>query len=331
MHVGKQFSFIAYLAWTKRELFVLFLFSLIPTVSYSLFHVKFLVFPLFVATIMGTTVAFVISFKNNAAYARLYEAQKLYAEIQSLSTYFGLQLKCLFNSENREKIDPYIPRLINQHVAWLTVLRYELRKEKVWENLKEGGNRDFSKFFRIFENEISLEAAIQPYLPQNNILVLMSKLNPATYCLQLQIECMKEIFDKDLISLKSFDELLLLINGFNVAQTNCFRIKNSPYPRNFYSITKYFLIGFMIVLPYSLVGELDKIGRVWLTIPVSVLISWMFVCLEKVGQNTTNPFEGGVNDVPITTISREIEIELKQMLEQSDIPEELKPINEILL
>ncbi len=88
---------------------------------------------------------------------------------------------------------------------------------------------------------------------------------------------------------------------------------------------------FLIVLPYSLVGEFNRVGHVWFTIPVSMLVSWVYICLEKVGQNTTNPFEGGLNDVPITSISRAIEIELKQLLDQPDVPEAIKPMNDILL
>jgi putative membrane protein len=47
------------------------------------------------------------------------------------------------------------------------------------------------------------------------------------------------------------------------------------------------------------------------------------VTLEKVGENSSNPFEGGPNDVPISFLSRRIEIEMRRMLgEQTDI----KPI-----
>lgn len=331
MHVGKQFSFYAYLQWTKREILVLFILALIPTILFSIFHMAFVVLPLFLATILGTTVAFVISFKNNAAYARLHEAQKFYSDIQSASNYFSLVIKSLLTSENKENLKDYIPQLIKQHVAWLTTLRYQLRKEKPWENLTEGGNRDFTSYYKIFENEMPLEAALQPYLSQQEILTLMTKRNPGIYCLQLQIQLIKLLAEKGFMDPKSFQFLETIINHLNIGQTYCIGLKNSPYPRNFYSITKYFLIGFLILLPYSLVGELAKMDRVWVTIPVSMLISWMFVCLEKVGQNTTNPFEGGINDVPISNISKSIEIDMNQILDQPDIPEEIKPINEILL
>jgi predicted membrane chloride channel (bestrophin family) len=43
------------------------------------------------------------------------------------------------------------------------------------------------------------------------------------------------------------------------------------------------------------------------------------------------PFEDGANDVPISQISRLIEIELREMLGESDLPQPLRPKNAIIL
>ena len=45
--------------------------------------------------------------------------------------------------------------------------------------------------------------------------------------------------------------------------------------------------------------------------------------MERIGESTENPFEGSANDVPITAISRNIKIDLLEML---DVPHQLKPI-----
>jgi putative membrane protein len=54
-----------------------------------------------------------------------------------------------------------------------------------------------------------------------------------------------------------------------------------------------------------------------------VVVGWIFLCLEKIGENSSNPFEGGANDVPISSIARQIEIEMRIMLGEQT---ELKPI-----
>lgn len=43
--------------------------------------------------------------------------------------------------------------------------------------------------------------------------------------------------------------------------------------------------------------------------------------MDKIGESTENPFGSNANDVPITTISRGIEIDLREMLDEKDIPE----------
>ena len=65
-------------------------------------------------------------------------------------------------------------------------------------------------------------------------------------------------------------------------------------------------------------------------VPFTVLISWIFFTMEKVSDSVEDPFEGGVNDVPISALCRMIEIELKQMLGSDDVPAPLEPIDGVL-
>jgi putative membrane protein len=57
----------------------------------------------------------------------------------------------------------------------------------------------------------------------------------------------------------------------------------------------------------------------------------MYVSLDQVGESTENPFEGAANDVPISQISRLVEIELREMLGETDLPPLLRARNEIIL
>ena len=74
-----------------------------------------------------------------------------------------------------------------------------------------------------------------------------------------------------------------------------------------------------------------KGNMVWLVIPFSVLISWMSTSLERVGESTENPFEGNANDVPISQMCRTAEIDLREMLGETDLPPPLAPRNNIVL
>jgi putative membrane protein len=54
---------------------------------------------------------------------------------------------------------------------------------------------------------------------------------------------------------------------------------------------------------------------------------WVFHTMERIGRVSENPFEGKSMDVPITTISRGIEIDLREMLDESpaSIPPPIEP------
>ena len=68
-----------------------------------------------------------------------------------------------------------------------------------------------------------------------------------------------------------------------------------------------------------------------LAIPFSALITWVFFLMEMIGDYSENPFEGTYNDVPITSISRAIEIDLREMLGEQDIPKPITSENGFLM
>ncbi|HYW49908.1 MAG TPA: bestrophin family ion channel, partial [Gemmatimonadaceae bacterium] len=116
-------------------------------------------------------------------------------------------------------------------------------------------------------------------------------------------------------------------------QGRCERIKNFPYPRQFATLNYWFIRIFVWLVPFGMLQEFRKLdtAALWLAIPFSVIVTWIFLALEKVGESTENPFEGSANDVPITALSRTIEIDLRQMLNETDIPKPLAAVNDILM
>jgi putative membrane protein len=84
-------------------------------------------------------------------------------------------------------------------------------------------------------------------------------------------------------------------------------------------------LAWLTVLRYQL-----RDRRVWESVS-SVLVSWMYGSLDQAGESTENPFEGAANDVPISQISRLVEIELGEILGETDLPPVLHERNEIIL
>jgi putative membrane protein len=111
------------------------------------------------------------------------------------------------------------------------------------------------------------------------------------------------------------------------------RIKNFPYPRQFATLNLVFVWLFILLLPFGIISEFIRVGddHQWLTIPVTVTVAWVIHSMDKIGEASSNPFEGGPNDTPITAMSRGIEIDLRDLLLEKDLPAPLTPVGNILL
>ena len=110
------------------------------------------------------------------------------------------------------------------------------------------------------------------------------------------------------------------------------RIKNTPFPRQYAFSSVVFVWLFIALLPLGLLAEFEKLGhgQYWMTVPFSVLVSWVFITIELVGHISEDPFEHRMNDVPMTALCRTIEIDLRQMLDETDLPPVIQPVNGVL-
>jgi putative membrane protein len=224
--------------------------------------------------------------------------------------------------------------LFKRHFAWLTALRYQLRETKAWEAINLKHNQEYrNQWFRVEEQDNKMSDALKLYLSEAEYNQVMSSSNKATQILALQSVHLKELLLQGLIEDFRHMELEKLLVEFYNQQGASERIKNFPYPRQYASLNLWFIKIFVFLIPFGMIQEFAKMGDayVWMTIPFAALSGWIFTTMERIGETSENPFEGSANDVPITTISRNIEIDLWEMLQ---IKHELKPVavqNNILI
>jgi putative membrane protein len=157
----------------------------------------------------------------------------------------------------------------------------------------------------------------------------------------LQSKSIKALYKKEEIAVLQFVEMERCIRDFFSQQAQSEQMKDSPYPRQYAIINTLFVWLFCALLPFGMLKDFERLNdivdgifkghMVWLVVPFSTLISWMYTSLEQVGESTENPFEGSANDVPISQMSRAIEIELRELLGESELPPPLQPINDIIL
>ena len=82
-----------------------------------------------------------------------------------------------------------------------------------------------------------------------------------------------------------------------------------------------------------MVSEFHELGEFgpWLSIPFTVLTSWVYIMMELVGDYSENPFEGLGNDIPMLSLCRTIEIDLLEMLGETDLPAAIQAKNGVLM
>jgi putative membrane protein len=128
-------------------------------------------------------------------------------------------------------------------------------------------------------------------------------------------------------------EMENILRSFYTLQGKNERIKKFPLPRQYANMSRYFVGIFILFLPFSMIPELMKVGELGLliSIPVTALIGWIYVMMEIVADYTENPFQGMANDIPMLSLCRVIEIDLKEMLGETDLPPSIQAKEGILM
>ncbi len=333
MHAGKGYRLLEFLTWTRRDLYVIVLISSIPVCCHQLLGWAWLAIPWLPVATIGTAVAFLIGFKNNATYARAWEARQIWGGIVNSSRSFGMMVRdyIIGTSPNADVRD--VRPFIQRHRAWLTALRYQLREPRVWETASADYNVEYRRNFIVPEWNAPLEEVLRPLLTDGEFQRVLASSNRATAILALQSEALRTLLHNNIIDtyqLISLEEHLALLVA---EQGKCERIKNFPYPRQFASVNQYFIRIFILLVPFGMIQAFADLVHhtVWMSIPFSVIVSWIFYSMEKIGESTENPFEGGANDIPMFALSRGIEIDLMQMIGEDHVPEPARPVNHILM
>jgi putative membrane protein len=318
--------------WLGRYVLILIIFNGIVAIAYGYFDFKFSLPGLF-TSVVGTAVAFFIGFKNNQAYDRMWEARKIWGSIVNDSRTWGMRIVNFAKSPESKK------ELIYRHIAWLYMHRQALLRPTAWEQVSADGiigdvAKGFSKKYGLgqVKDDISL-TDIRTLLSEEEAAYLKSVANPAVQLLHRQSADIKNL--KDSGAIDTFEHLQLenLLQNFNTYQGQNERIKKFPFPRDYSTMSRAFIYIFVFLLPFSLFPELLKIGpwEIWVGVPAAVLIGMLFFIMEDVGDYNENPFMATPHAMPMLSISRNIEIDLREMLKDEHIPQPIQSVNGVLM
>lgn len=324
MYIKRHYGFWMTFRWSKKSFILGLIYSgLVGFIHYwAPIQISLPWQPI---TILGIAVAFYLGFKNNSSYDRTWEARKIWGGIVNHSRTFANAVITMISNPDIQK------QLIYRHIAWLTALRYQLRLSRTWEHTKERLNDLYMP--TVCETYIAkLHQDLSQFIEKEEIKAVTSKSNAASQLLLNQSKEFQKLHDSGLLSDYKHVRMNELIGFLYDEQGKSERIKNFPFPRQYASTAIWLTMVFSALIPF---GMLDifagKTALEWIFIPFSALVIWVFFLMEKIGDYSENPFEGTYNDVPISTISRSIEIDLREMINNENIPAALKDDNGFLM
>lgn len=304
-------------------------------------QLHFVSIPIAPITTIGIAVSLYLGFKSTSAYNRWWEARQIWGDIINRSRDWANSVFNLMPAGGKP-IDPAIQtELIERHIGWVNALAFQLRQRS---RLKETVKTRIFGHRRVFTESHfhQTRESYRRHLAPGEAAGLEQNANVATHILRRQGDRLRELAEAGILDSYRHVAMMEKLTALYDDQGKCERIKSTPFPRQVANFGLMFTWVFIVLLPLAFVDIFenetqvhalsDRIALEYMLIlvPFTVLISWVFFIMEKVSDSTEDPFEGGVTDVPISALCRVIEIDLRQMMADEDVPEPLEPIDGVL-
>lgn len=337
MYTAKRIPFYIILPFAWRAIAFFILYSFVICALYVWLDWKFLAIPFIPIATIGTAVAFYVGFKNNSSYERLWEARRVWGSVVNASRSWGiLVMDYIGKFEHTEQCSPselyrIQQVLIYRHIAYINALRIQLRSKPTWQNDENTGANLVDTYHATDQNKLDKELSM--FLHDEEVDFFIHRQNPATQIIRQQSKQLRELRQSGLLTEFCHVDMERMLTEFYNQQGAAERIKSFPFPRQYAHFSYLFVWVFVSILPFGLLTEMSKVGNlhIWLTIPFYTLVAWVFYTMEVVGDSSENPFENSINDVPMTAICRNIEIDLREMLGETELPQRTQAVNNILM
>jgi ion channel-forming bestrophin family protein len=270
----------------KKELWIILVYALIVAGLHEYFELESFSIPLAVPAVLGTVISLLLGFRSQQAYDRWWEARHIWGAIVNDSRTLSRQLLTFSDGseETEDELNLLKKRIINRQIAWC----YSL------------GN---------FLRHVSSQGIIEKYMSKKDVEYVSHYDHPPLALLELHGKDIKRALDEGYINRYQHVEVDQTLTRLCDAMGKCERIKNTVFPVTYSLYIHFSLMLFISMLPFSLI---EYFG--YFEIPLVMAISACFLLIEKMAIHLQDPFDNKPTDTPMTTIAKNIEKDLKQML-----------------
>ncbi|MDR2235940.1 MAG: hypothetical protein LBE92_07440 [Chryseobacterium sp.] len=235
-----------------------------------------------IPALLGTAVSLLLAFRTSQSYERWWEARTVWGAIVNDSRTL-IRLVKQFYPEGEEKTIRYFAE---RQIIWTYAMGEALRKQP------------FSEKVQHYLNQYGITAANVP-----NALL-------DAHSMQIKKTAASS-------GLTDFQQIQLneIITKLCDSMGKCERLKNTVFPRAYSLLLHTLIYVFAAVLPFGLDDS-----QLIVEILITFLIPVVFIAIEKTSIMMQDPFENRPVDTPMTSLAQTIEINIRQMIGEKDVP-----------
>ncbi|KAK7975373.1 PHP domain-like protein [Apiospora arundinis] len=269
-------------------------------------------------TVLGFVVGLSLSFRSSTAYERYNEGRKLWAQLHSVTSSLARLVWVHANEREGHEQEDLLGKVAfcNMLVAFSVALKHQLRFEPFtcYDDM-----HPLLRHVPLTAHEAPVREPENPssWTVMGWVLGLtMAEPNPREFVksparplgnvpLELLAHCsayIKHVIENDtFVRVPYQTSALNTIALLHDIHTNTNRIVNTPLPLAYSIAISQITWGYILLLPFQLFNLLG-----WATIPACIFAAYIILGIALIGQEIENPFEDGVNDLPLDTFCNQI-------------------------
>lgn len=302
MLLKKKIPFSYILNKIKFEVLLIAVYTTIIWAFREDLNINHISIPLGVPTILGTVISLLLAFRSNQAYDRWWEARVVWGSIVNDSRTFARQILSFVQTPYpQDGVSDFQKKIIDRQIAW----NYSLGQSLRGLDPLDGLNRLLTK------KEMNFVTAHDsvPYALIN-----------------LHANDVKMSLDEGWINEFQQVEIDRTLTRLCDSMGKCERIKNTVFPTTYSLYIHFSLYFFILLLPF---GVIEYVGII--EIPLVTILASFFLLIERMAVHLQDPFENKPTDTPMFSIARNIERNLKQIIQGEEVPERAKPTSYYIL
>lgn len=246
-------------------------------------------------SMFGAALGIFLGFRTNSAYDRWWEARTLWGALINQSRTWARQVMAYVPDRGIAR------SLVMAQIGYVHALRLHLRAHDPFEE-------------------------IAPFLPPEDVDWLRSQQNAPAGILHISGQQITALANDGAFTEFRLQRLDITLTELTNVQGGCERIRNTPLPRQYDYYPELYIYVYCILLPLAIVEELRL-----MTPFIVMLVATVFLILNRIGRNLEDPFEESIYALPLLSMSRTIEINLRQLINEGDVPPAVRPIRGVLL